>query len=96
MLGAMSVASSEVVVYIFSSKTCAPCQAMKPVFAEMKEDYSDYQWMSVDVNKNPELTASLGVRNIPCMVVVKGDDMVGRHVGTDIAPYFRILRAAKQ
>ena len=82
-------------VFVFSSKTCAPCQTMKPVFADLKEEFPDYEWSDIDIHQLPELTASMGVRNIPCMVVMKDEKTVGQHIGTNVAQYYRILRQAK-
>jgi thioredoxin 1 len=82
-------------VYTFHSKTCAPCQTMKPVFEDLKEDFAGYYWHSVDITQNPDLVQKLNVTKIPTMVVLKDGHEVGRHSGTEAAFYFRILRAGR-
>jgi thiol-disulfide isomerase/thioredoxin len=81
-------------VFVFSSPTCAPCAQMKPIFEELKEEFPSFLWRTVDVGMNPTLVSKLEVTKIPSMVIVHDDKIVGRHHGTEVGHYFRILRAA--
>lgn len=80
--------------YVFSSPTCAPCSQMKPIFTDLKEEFPSFLWRTVDVGTNPSLVSKLEVTKIPSMVVVHNDKVIGRHHGTEVGHYFRILRAA--
>jgi thioredoxin 1 len=48
---------------------CSPCKVMKPVFEKVAEEYrkenSEVQLYTMDVDKNKEFAASLGIRAIP-------------------------------
>jgi thioredoxin len=48
---------------------CGPCKLMKPAFDKVAEEYrnqnSEVQLYTMDVDKNQEFAASLGVRAIP-------------------------------
>ncbi len=48
---------------------CGPCKVMKPAFDKVAEEYrnqnSEVQLYTMDVDKNKEFAASLGIRAIP-------------------------------
>ena len=48
---------------------CQPCRVMKPAFEKLSEEYrnqnSEVQLYTMDVDKNKEFAASLGIRSIP-------------------------------
>jgi thiol-disulfide isomerase/thioredoxin len=79
--------------YIFSSPTCPPCTALKPVFEELKEEFSTLQWKHVNIKNDPEgLTQQYGVKFVPTLVTVSSAGVVLSHSGTNIGGYYRILR----
>ena len=42
---------------VFSSPTCEPCKALKPVFDDLKEEFNNINWASVNFTfKNFSLT----------------------------------------
>jgi len=48
---------------------CQPCRVMKPAFEKLSEEYrnqnSEVQLYTMDVDKNKEFASSLGIRSIP-------------------------------
>jgi thiol-disulfide isomerase/thioredoxin len=81
-------------VYYFSSPTCEPCKKLKPVVEDLKEEFPDFQWISVNIQNDPEeLSKKYGVTVVPTIVVdsAKG---IERHSGTVAMGYYRILRNA--
>jgi thioredoxin-like negative regulator of GroEL len=87
---------SDVNVFMFSSPTCAPCKAIKPMIAELEEDYSQYTWVRVDITADPNgYTRQFGVANVPCMVVTKGGAVLGSWKGTQLLGYLNLLKKAK-
>ncbi len=85
---------SQVIVYMFSGETCPPCQHIKPSINELKEDYSQYMWKDCTL-ASPE-AQELGVTSIPTMVVKDSVGVLGRHSGTTMIGYYRLLKKAKQ
>ena len=82
--------------YVFSSPTCAPCQTLKPVIQDLKEEFPSLQWIDVNIKDDPRgLTQKYGVKQVPTVVVhsMKG---VESHSGTAAMGYYRILRNATQ
>lgn len=81
-------------VYYFSSPTCEPCKKLKPVVEDLKEEFPDFQWISVNIQNDPEeLAKKYSVTVVPTIVVdsAKG---IERHSGTVAMGYYRILRNA--
>ena len=83
--------------YIFSSPNCPPCQSLKPVFEDLKEEFSSLQWKHVNIKADPEgLTQKFGVKFVPTVVAVSSAGVVQSHTGTNIGGYYKILRQASQ
>lgn len=84
-------------VMMFTSPSCAPCNAIKPSIAELQSDYSQFEWVNIDTMKDPHATAfKMGVRLVPTMVVLKSDGTeFGKHEGSSLVGYFNLLRRAK-
>jgi thioredoxin-like negative regulator of GroEL len=83
--------------YIFSSPMCPPCQALKPVFEELKEEFSSLQWKHVNIKADPEgLTQKFGVKFVPTVVAISSAGVIYSHTGTNIGGYYKILRQASQ
>lgn len=88
--------SSSVTVFMFSSPTCGPCKHIKPVINELKEDYSFFKWIDVDISSDPEnFTQRLGVRAVPTMVITNHSGVVGSFTGTQAMGYLTLLKKAK-
>lgn len=82
--------------YVFSSPTCAPCQTLKPVIEELKEEFPSLKWIHVNIKNDPEgYTQKYGVKVVPTVVAVSAKG-VESHSGTAAMGYYRILRNATQ
>ena len=66
----------------FYADWCGPCQAMKPIFEEVENEYSGkVDFKQVDVEQEGALAAQYGVMSIPTYVVVKDNQEVDRKTG---------------
>lgn len=84
-----------VVVYHFWSPTCAPCRTIKPAVEDLREEFSQYQWISVNTHADQAGHArKFGVTVVPTMVVVKNGIEIGRHSGSSMNVYYSIMRKA--
>jgi thiol-disulfide isomerase/thioredoxin len=80
--------------YVFSSPVCPPCQTLKPVIQDLKEEFSDLVWIDVNIkNDTAGLTQKYNVKQVPTVVVVSPHG-VESHSGTNVIGYYRILRNA--
>lgn len=84
-----------VVAFHFWSPTCAPCKTIKPSVDDLKEEFDQIQWISVNTHDDKGGYAStLNVNIVPTIVVLKNGKEVGRHSGTTMSIYYQILRKA--
>lgn len=87
-----------VTAYHFWSPTCAPCKFIKPAVEDLKEEFPDIQWVSVNTHDDTNGYAEkFGVQVVPTIVVLVLDS-TGKAVysekqsGTNMSNYYRILR----
>ncbi len=74
--------SSEPVLVDFHAVWCGPCKAMAPaleqVAAEMK---GKIKVVKVDVDENPKVTVTYGIRAMPTLLLFKGGKVAAQHTG---------------
>ena len=89
-----------VIAYHFWSPTCAPCVALKPAVEDLKEEFSQVKWVSVNTHDDKAgLSKKYGVKVVPTIVFEAYDKegnvlSTDKHTGTNISGYYRILRSA--
>ena len=80
-------------LYFFTSPTCGPCKAVKPVVSELTEDHPRLTWVTVDTTADPSNLGTLyRVTHVPTMVAVNNGVEVGRHSGTQLMGYFALTK----
>jgi thiol-disulfide isomerase/thioredoxin len=81
-----------VTAYHFWSPTCAPCKVIKPAIEDLKEEFSNIRWVSVNTYSDPDNYAGqFNVTSVPTIVVVSPTS-TERHSGTTMMGYYRIIR----
>ena len=77
------VIESDVPVIVdFWASWCGPCQAMKPVFEKVSQDYKGkMKFAKLDTEAYPETAGEYGIRSIPCMVIFNRGKEIDRIVG---------------
>jgi thiol-disulfide isomerase/thioredoxin len=89
-----------VTAYHFWSPTCAPCKVIKPAVEDLKEEFSQINWLSVNIQEDPNnYMQDFSVKVVPTIVVLvrnaSGDiTYVGKESGTAMANYYRLIRTA--
>jgi len=88
-----------IVAYHFWSPTCGPCKVIKPAIEDLKEEFPQVSWVTVNTHDDElNLAKRLDVSVVPTIVVVaeKNGEIVykEKHSGTAMASYYRILRNA--
>ncbi|MGQ9513966.1 MAG: thioredoxin [Thermoproteota archaeon] len=74
--------SGKPVVADFWAEWCPPCRAMKPIFEKLAKDYSGRAlFISVNIDKNPDLATRYGILGIPTFLVIVGGKPVEKIVG---------------
>lgn len=65
----------------FEAQWCGPCRAMKPVVEKVAAQNSDVEFVSVDIDDNPDLATKMNIRAVPTLVFLKDDVVVKEMVG---------------
>ena len=61
----------------FSATWCPPCKQLKPIFEKLAEDFRGrIDFVTVDVDENPELSQAYAVQSIPMMVFLNKDGQI--------------------
>lgn len=76
------VKSHPLVLVDFYADWCGPCKMMVPVFKELKSAMGDkVKIVKIDTDRNRHLSAQMGIRSIPTMVVYKDGTQVWQQPG---------------
>jgi thioredoxin len=74
--------NGEKIILKFGASWCGPCRVLNPIFEKVsKENTTDVQMYTIDVDLNREIAMSLGVRNVPTIKVFNGGNVVDTSVG---------------
>jgi thiol-disulfide isomerase/thioredoxin len=91
-----------IVAYKFWSPTCGPCKVIGPALEDLKEEFQDVEWRSVNIQQDfDSLAIKFNVKFVPTMVVLRYDShgvllFQESHTGTSISGYYRILKNAQR
>ncbi|MAG19967.1 thioredoxin [archaeon] len=75
------VLDEEVVLVDFSAEWCGPCKMLEPIFEELKKEVEKVKFVTVDIDKEKELSMKYGVRGVPCLILFKNGEVFDRLVG---------------
>lgn len=73
--------SRDLAVLDFSAQWCGPCKMLAPVLEAVSEDMPNAGFYGIDVDDNFVLAQEYRVSSIPCLVVLKNGQEVGRTIG---------------
>jgi thiol-disulfide isomerase/thioredoxin len=89
-----------VTAYHMWSPTCGPCKVIKPAIEDLKQEFPEINWVSVNTHEdNVGYAERFGVKFVPTIVVVVSDStgkllFSQKQSGTDMAGYYRLIRSA--
>ena len=76
------VGSSVPVLVDFWAEWCAPCKMIAPIVEELADEYDGkVKFAKLDVDSNPNVASTFGVRSIPTLLIFKDGSPVGQIVG---------------
>lgn len=76
------LASEKLTVVDFWAPWCGPCLALGPTIDSLSKEYEGKVNVGkVNVDENPNLSINYGVTSIPCVLFIKGGQVVDKQVG---------------
>lgn len=76
-----AMSSDKPVLLDFYADWCGPCRMMGPIVEEIARERGDIKVGKINVDEEPELSATFGVMSIPMLAVMKEGKLVYTSVG---------------
>ena len=74
--------SNEPVLVDFHATWCGPCKAMAPALDQVATELKGkIKVVKVDVDENPRVTGTYGIRAMPTLLIFKGGKVAAQHTG---------------
>lgn len=74
------IENGDKIIIEFWGTWCGPCRIMKPIFekvgTELRDNNSEVQLYTMDIDKNRDIAIEYGVRAIPTLKVLHGGDVI--------------------
>jgi thioredoxin 1 len=81
--------SDKLSVVDFWAPWCGPCLALGPTIDALSSEYAGKVNVGkVNVDENPNLSVNYGITSIPCVLFIKGGQVVDKQVGAAPKPAF--------
>ena len=65
----------------FEAEWCGQCKALAPILKKVLENHTDITLTTIDIETEEEITLKYNIRNLPTLIFIKDDIVVGRTSG---------------
>lgn len=60
----------------FTADWCQPCKMMKPIIDQVLAENPSVEYISIDIDANPETTRDYGIMSVPSFITLDDSDTV--------------------
>lgn len=68
---------------------CGPCKMLIPKLETIETNYPDVEFVKMNVDEESAYTISLGVRSVPTVIIMDGNNTVSRTSGLQSDDYYK-------
>jgi thioredoxin 1 len=65
----------------FWAPWCGPCKVIGPIVERLGESNPELKVLKIEVDDSQQLASTFGIRSIPTLVLMKGDEAISVKVG---------------
>ena len=65
----------------FWAPWCGPCKVIGPIIERLGESNPELKVLKIEVDDSQQLSSTFGIRSIPTLVLMKGDEVISVKVG---------------
>lgn len=70
-----------IVLVDFWAPWCAPCKSLDPILRSITNTEKDIKVMSMNIEENPSIASSLGVKSVPTLMLFRQGSCIGSRIG---------------
>lgn len=80
-----AISAANLVVVDFYAVWCGPCKMIAPMLEKFSKDYTNVDFLKVDVDELPSVAQSNDVSSMPTLLFFKSGELVGKVIGANPA-----------
>jgi thioredoxin 1 len=65
----------------FTSTWCQPCKQLAPLFEQLRSEYPNVSFQTIDVDMDGDTTMSYGITSVPTVIIESNGQVVLRSAG---------------
>jgi thioredoxin 1 len=65
----------------FTAAWCGPCKQLAPLFEQLRSEYPNVSFQTIDVDMDGDTTMSYGITSVPTVIIESNGQVVLRSVG---------------
>lgn len=65
----------------FGAEWCGPCRTINPQLDKMKQEFNTINFVSVDVDDNPELAKEYRISSLPTVILIRDGEVIDKVIG---------------
>lgn len=72
---------SSIQVFDIWAEWCPPCKKFAPIFDALAKEYTNFDFVKVEADLNPEFLQENNIRSIPTILIINENEIVFQHAG---------------